>query len=104
MTVLAYPAIANSTNWDPYYVWLAALSVTTFVVYGLDKLLSTINNAPRIPELLLHALAILGGFPGGWAGMIVFHHKTNIHEKADFPIILALSTVGHLALIHYITT
>ena len=43
------------TDWNPYAVWVAALSVTTFIIYGLDKLTSKIYAA-RTPEKLLHLL------------------------------------------------
>jgi uncharacterized membrane protein YsdA (DUF1294 family) len=94
------PFIYINTDWNPYVVWIAALSATTFFMYEFDKLLSKIGER-RIPERILHLLAILGGFPGGWAGMMVFHHKTNIREHPDFWGILALSTLGHAALIYY---
>jgi len=95
-----YPFIYNNSNWPPYVVWVAALSVTTSIMYGLDKALSKIGKV-RTPELILHILAILGGFPGGWLGMVLFHHKTNIRKHLDIWAILALSTIGHAALIRY---
>ena len=100
MVGLLCPFICHKTDWNPYVVWVAALSITAFAMYGFDKLLSKIGKV-RIPERILHLLAILGGFPGGWAGMIVFHHKINIREHLDFWGILTLSTLGHAALMTY---
>ena len=90
----------SQTNWHPYAIWVTALSGATFGIYGVDKLLATIGWG-RAPENLLHLLALLGGFPGGWAGMAVFHHKTNYREHPSIWFFLILGTVGHAALAFY---
>jgi uncharacterized membrane protein YsdA (DUF1294 family) len=95
-----YPHVYNHTDWNPYAVWVATFSTTTFVIYGLDKGLSKWTKT-RAPEKLLHLLAMLGGFPGGWLGMIAFHHKSNILKHLNVWLVLGLSTIGHLALTHY---
>jgi uncharacterized membrane protein YsdA (DUF1294 family) len=95
-----YSVIYHNTDWNPYLVWLAALSGATFVIYGLDKLFSKIDWG-RAPEKLLHLLALAGGFPGGWAGMFLFHHKTNFRKKPAIWFFLILATVGHAALGYY---
>jgi len=95
-----YLFIYSNTTCNPYAVWVAALTITTFVMYGLDKLLSKMGNA-RIPELILHLLAILGGFPGAWLGMALFRHKTNVREHPWFVPVLLLSTLGHGLLTYY---
>ncbi len=89
----------TGTDWHAYAVWLAALSGATFGVYGLDKLLSKAGGG-RAPENLLHGLALLGGFAGGWAGMLVFRHKTNYRKHPAIWLALILATVGHAALIY----
>jgi uncharacterized membrane protein YsdA (DUF1294 family) len=38
-------------------------------------------------------LALLGGFPGGWAGRSIFHHKT---QKGIFVFVLMVSTLIHI--------
>lgn len=70
--------------------WIVAMSLVTFAAYGFDKNRSR-SGGERIPELVLHALALAGGFPGGWLGRSVFRHKT-LH--ASFTIVLTLATVG----------
>ncbi|MFB0536079.1 MAG: DUF1294 domain-containing protein [Anaerolineae bacterium] len=98
---ILYLLIYSNTNWNPYAVWVAAWSVATFVMYGLDKGLSETIRKVRTPEFILHLLAMLGGFPGGWLGRAFFGHKTNVREKPWFLIILFLSTLGHGLLIYY---
>ena len=75
-----------------YVAWLIGWSVVTFVFYGLDKSWAR-SSSGRIPELVLHGMALVGGFPGGWAGRAVFRHKT---RDASFTVVLALATMIHL--------
>ncbi len=97
---LAWVVIDGQTTWYPYVVWVASLSITTFAFYGLDKTLSRLR-APRAPEVLLHVLALLGGFAGGWLGRAIFHHKTNARRHPLFVWVLVLSTIGHGGLVYY---
>ena len=81
-------------DWRVYGAWLGITSVITFILYGFDKAQSK-NGGWRVPEAVLHGLALLGGFPGGCAGRSVFRHKT---KKVPFTLVLLLSTVIHLGL------
>ena len=56
-------------------VWLAAVNVVTFAVYGIDKAKAK-RGAWRVPERTLFLLPLLGGSLGALLGMKVFHHKT----------------------------
>jgi uncharacterized membrane protein YsdA (DUF1294 family) len=49
--------------WHFYWMWLAIASGVTFLVYGFNKALSKMGGR-RVPEVALHGLALLGGFPG----------------------------------------
>ena len=82
------------TDWQIYFVWLAAASIITFIFYGYDKVQAK-RNSRRVPEKYLHWLALLGGFPGGWLGRSVFRHKT---RKGSFLFVLIISTIIHLLL------
>jgi uncharacterized membrane protein YsdA (DUF1294 family) len=84
--------------WYLYLIWLAIASVITFLLYGFDKAQSK-RVGWRVPEALLHWLALLGGFPGGWAGRSVFHHKT---RKGFFIFVLAVATVVHFGLAYWL--
>lgn len=81
-------------DWQLYLLWLAVASVVTFIFYGFDKARARAGGW-RVPEATLHWLALLGGFPGGWAGRSIFRHKT---RKGMFTFVLILSTALHLGL------
>jgi uncharacterized membrane protein YsdA (DUF1294 family) len=85
-------------DWRYYWIWLAAASIITFILYGLDKAQSR-NGGRRIPEAVLYWLALLGGFPGGWTGRSVFRHKT---RKGFFIFVLTFSTAIHVGLIYWL--
>jgi uncharacterized membrane protein YsdA (DUF1294 family) len=78
-----------------YPAWIIGLSVCTFAMYGFDKR-RAVSGGGRVPEAVLHGLALAGGFPGGWAGRAVFRHKT-LHTS--FLVVLVLATVIHAAII-----
>ena len=62
-----------------FAIAFAAISLLTFVIYGLDKLAAK-RNTWRVPERRLLFFGLVGGAAGALLGMSVFHHKTfNIH-------------------------
>jgi uncharacterized membrane protein YsdA (DUF1294 family) len=71
--------------------WYGFMSLLLFIVYGLDKA-QAVANGRRIPEKVLHFLALAGGFPGGLLGRSYFHHKT---RKPAFLFVLAGSAIIH---------
>ena len=102
-TIIAVPLIivlvlilALTTTWNFYWIWLIALSVITFLMYGYDKGQAKLGGL-RVPEIVLHVLALLGGFPGGWLGRAVFRHKI---RKPVFTVVLIVSTVIHAVIIY----
>ena len=50
-------------------------SVVGFAMYGTDKVAAE-RRAWRTPEVNLHAIALLGGWPGALVARQVFRHKT----------------------------
>jgi len=65
------------------YACLIGMSVITFIFYGYDKRQS-VKNKSRVPELILHMLALSGGTPGALLGQLLFRHKT---KKLRFRIV-----------------
>jgi uncharacterized membrane protein YsdA (DUF1294 family) len=75
-------------GWPPLVAWLVGWTPPAFAAYGVDKWQAT-HDGWRIPELVLHALALVGGVIGAWAGRFVFHHKT---RKPVFLVVLVVAT------------
>ena len=73
-------------------LYLAAVNVVAFAVYGADKRRAK-KGKRRVPEKTLFLLAIIGGSPGAWAGMYAFRHKTrHWYFVWGIPAILAAQT------------
>jgi uncharacterized membrane protein YsdA (DUF1294 family) len=75
--------------------WLVAVNAVTFGYYGYDKA-SAKAAGPRVPEAVLHGLALAGGTLGAYAGMRYFRHKT---IKGSFRVlfwVIAVLQVGLL--------
>lgn len=85
----------NITNVLIYY--FLAVSVVTFIAYGIDKLKAK-RAWRRIPESTLLMLALMGGSAGAWVGMNVWRHKT-LHKKFRYsvPVFLLL----HIGLLFF---
>ena len=81
-------------------IYLAAINVVTFFLYGIDKLKAK-HSKWRISEATLIWLSVLGGSVGAWLGMKAWHHKTQ-HKKFKYgiPFILLIQIIG-VALIGY---
>ena len=64
--------------WHGYQVlagWLVAVNLTTFGYYGYDKACAR-RLARRVPEVVLHGMALSGGSLGAFLAMRLFRHKT----------------------------
>ena len=73
-------------------LYLAAVNVATFLVYGSDKRRAK-KERRRVPEKTLFLLAAIGGSLGAWAGMYAFRHKTrHWYFVWGIPAILAAQT------------
>ena len=83
-------------------IYLAAINVVTFCLYGIDKRKAR-RNRWRIPEDMLIILAVLGGSIGAWLGMSAWHHKTQ-HAKFKYgiPLILLAQLTAAVAIWYYI--
>lgn len=71
-------------------LWLPALSLVLFCLMGLDKSWAR-RGLRRVPERQLILLALLGGAPGGWLGMLSFRHKTrHLKFRLLFPALTVI--------------
>jgi uncharacterized membrane protein YsdA (DUF1294 family) len=82
--------------WMPYVgAWLVSINVVAFGYYGFDKARAR-SSTSRVPEVVLHGLAFVGGSVGAYAAMQVFRHKT---VKGTFHIVFWTIVVLQLGLI-----
>lgn len=79
--------------YDSITVYLIAINLFTFIVYGIDKWKAK-KNLWRIPEKTLLLLAAVGGSIGAWFAMFVWRHKTK-HAKfrVGIPVIIFIQLV-----------
>lgn len=77
---------------------MLVMSLIAFVIMGIDKWKAK-RHAWRVPEKTLWSLSVVGGAPGAFLGMVVFHHK--IRKPAffiGFPL-LAIAEIWFCAII-----
>jgi uncharacterized membrane protein YsdA (DUF1294 family) len=75
--------------------WLLAVNAITFGYYAYDKARAR-GSRSRVPEVVLHGLALAGGTLGAYAGMRLFRHKT---VKGTFRIVFWTIAVLQVALV-----
>lgn len=83
-------------------LYLSAISILTFILYGIDKWKAE-HARWRIPESMLLGLALAGGSIGAWIGMKIWHHKTQ-HAKFRYgiPAIIAAQILVAVLLYSYV--
>ena len=92
-------ALGQAQSWPMALAcWLFALNAVAFGYYGYDKWQSR-QGGSRVPEFVLHALAIAGGSLGAYLGMQVFRHKT---IKGPFRIAFWLIVVLQVTLLGWV--
>jgi uncharacterized membrane protein YsdA (DUF1294 family) len=78
--------------------WLLAINLTTFGYYGFDKGRAR-QGGRRVPEVVLHGLALAGGSFGAWLAMRLFRHKT---VKARFRLAFWLIVAFQVLLLAWV--
>ena len=77
------------------------LSSLLLLLYRTDKR-SAQSGRARVPDMVLHLLAALGGWPGGlMAQMRYQHHTSNIRFVRTFWLSVAVNAVGTYLLLVY---
>ena len=85
-----------------FYLYLLAINLTAFLVFGWDKLMAKLEKR-RVPERTLFLLAGLLGSVGAWLDMQVFRHKTK-HTSfvVGIPAILVAQMAAAAALWYFL--
>jgi uncharacterized membrane protein YsdA (DUF1294 family) len=80
-----------------FATWIAygiAINATTLLAYTYDKRIAG-GDRQRVPERVLHGLALFGGTPAALAGQLVLRHKTRKSSFLGwFWAIVALQVAG----------
>jgi uncharacterized membrane protein YsdA (DUF1294 family) len=80
------------------YAYLVGINAVTVLLYGYDKR-QAIAGGGRVPEVILHLAALIGGSPGALLAQAVFRHKT---QKLKFRMVfVGIVVVQVLAAIGY---
>ena len=74
--------------------WSVALSAWAFVLFGFDKWRAG-RGGRRVAESALLGVSVLGGWPGGLLGLVVFRHKS---AKTSFQLKFAAAFLAWAAL------
>jgi len=90
-------ALSATSNWIWYQTWYTVWTMVAFLLYGYDKNRAG-RGARRVPEIVLHSVAWLGGAMGALLGMLVWRHKT---RHILFRIGNGAALATHAALIWY---
>ena len=77
----------------PAYAYLVGVNAIALLLYGYDKRQAVVGGF-RVPELVLHLGALVGGSPGALLGQGLFRHKT---RKFRFQVVLATIIVLQIA-------
>jgi len=78
--------------------YLLSINLTTFLLYGYDKLIAG-GDKLRVPELNLQTLALLGGSPFALLAQKFFRHKT---IKGSFQLLYWAIVLLQIALLYLI--
>ena len=81
-----------------HLLFIAALSLFTFVVYYADKQ-AAFRSGRRTPENTLHLLAFLGGWPGAFLAQRIFRHKSS---KAGFQLMFWITVIANVSVLAWL--
>lgn len=77
------------------YAYFIGVNLTTFLAYGSDKHRAVYNRS-RIPEIVLHLLALAGGSVAAFLAQLTFRHKT---QKRTFRIVFIMIVLVQLMVV-----
>jgi uncharacterized membrane protein YsdA (DUF1294 family) len=77
-----------------FFVLYAGVSLITFIVYAFDKSAAR-KGKWRTPEIHLHLLSLIGGWPGALIAQHVLRHKT---QKQSFRFFFWITVILNLGI------
>lgn len=85
--------MGQASAYGPLAIGAVILNAVAFIAYGIDKSAAR-RRRRRIPEKVLHALALAGGWPGALLGQTIFRHKT---AKRSFQMMFWMTAIANCA-------
>ena len=80
-----------------FSAYLIGINLTTYLMYASDKQRAVYNNS-RIPEFVLHLLALAGGSSAAFLAQITLRHKTRKRSfRIIFMAIVLVQLIGGIA-------
>ena len=81
-------------DFSPLWSYLIAVNAVTFLFYGFDKAIAG-RGVLRVPEVVLHLLALVGGSPAALVGQKLFRHKTakDSFQSAYWAVVILQSAI-----------
>jgi uncharacterized membrane protein YsdA (DUF1294 family) len=67
--------LAAAAGLSASLAYILGLGLVKFAAYSWDKW-RAVRGGRRLPERSLIVLSLVGGAMGGWAGMVIWRHKT----------------------------
>jgi uncharacterized membrane protein YsdA (DUF1294 family) len=89
-----------ATGLEAFWSYAVAVNFATLLVYRIDKWISPLNGAPRVPTVLLVLLAVVGGSAGAVLG-VAAGHKTS-RRYLWLRVLLWVFLMGHLVIVTYV--
>lgn len=84
------------------YAYLIGINVVTVLLYGYDKRQAIVGGG-RVPEVVLHLAALVGGTGGALLAQGLFRHKTRKFSfRAVFAGIIVLQCLAAIGYWHYV--
>ncbi len=68
-------ALVVTTGFTAVVAYILGFGLITFLAYGYDKWQAR-RGGRRVTEPALMLMSVIGGALGGWAGMLIWRHKT----------------------------
>ena len=89
--VFALGRLATWIDWRVVLGGSVAMQLIAYFIYGFDKRRAE-TNGQRVPENILHAVELLGGWPGAFLAQRRFRHKIS---KTSYQVVFWIIVLIH---------
>jgi len=89
--VFALGRLATWIDWRVVLGGSVGMSLIAYFIYGFDKRRAE-TNGQRVPETILHAVELFGGWPGAFLAQRKLRHKTS---KTSYQVVFWLIILAH---------